>query len=153
MAASRALRVLGLLRRTSRRWAKKALTVSQVDVGDVEVPSAPSPLRAWLKTSSNRKVSRWAVTVWALTWRWFIRRSVKNACRVGASVAFAAHHRRLLLDGPRPSAQQLRGAGQVPVRGTDIDVPEVGGKRRHVCRHVLVFAIPAQQAGDTKRVA
>ena len=72
-------------------------------------------------------------------------RSVKNACRVGASAVELASRRG---SSRRPQGEQLRSGGQVPVGGVRVDVAEIGGQQGQAGLHVLPGSIGVEQAAD-----
>ena len=84
------------------------------------------PVRSAAKPSSSRKPVLYAVIVFGLAARWPSSRSVKNACRAGASAVIGGSEA-----GVEPFGGQFHQLGdgrQIPVGVGRADVAEVGGQ-------------------------
>ena len=85
-----------------------------------------------------------------LAQRW-ASRSVKNACKVGASEVIGSSPE----DGFEAlgdEGEQLGRAGQVPVRRPRVNVAEIGRQQGQAGGRVQVVSIPAEQRVDGKAV-
>ena len=153
IAASRALRVRALLPRSCSRWSRNAPISGGVEVADVERgraasrPAGRGEGRAAAGTCRGRR--RWCAG-WRVFWR--ISRSVKNACRVGASGAHGWCSS-LWLRAVRRPARAAPGRRTGSSSAGWPDVPEIGRQQRQAGLHVAAVAVPVEQGGDREASA
>src|ERR1035441_8742476 len=91
--------------------------------------------------------------VCGLTFRWVIKRVVKNHCnKAGRSAGSRIQALPSFLQPLGGCPQQFRSAGQIPIGVGNVSMSEIGGQDGQAPLGVLAIAIPAQQSFNRKSV-